>query len=481
MSLIARHQRAVRSLFTATKPGCAVLPFNLADIGEGIAEVEIMTWFVEEGAEVTEFDEICEVQSDKATVNITSRYTGKITKLHYEVGDLAKVGAPLIDIDVEGAEAAAEPAAEPEPEPAAPEPEPKAPTPTFEPVQVAPTSEPVAPIADRTSLRTGGDKISKNDGRVLATPAVRRLATEHSVDLASVPGTGKGGRVTKADLLRVVSDTSAKVRSSTHVGAGSGESDTSIPVGSSDEIPPPREILGLVTTENRDEPIRGIQRMMVTSMKEALKVPHFGYYDEIEMDAMIQLREELKPHFESQNVKLSYMPLMIKAASLALSEFPVLNAAVSGDEETLTYRGAHNICVAMDTPRGLLVPNVRNCEQRSIFDIAYELNRLQAMGAANKLGPEELQGGTFTLSNIGVIGGTYASPVLMPSQVAIGAIGKLQKLPRFDSGGDIVARTLMKISWSADHRVVDGATMARFSNKWKEYLERPTAMLTNLR
>ena len=117
------------------------------------------------------------------------------------------MGAPLIDIDVEGAEAAAEPAAEPEPEPAAPEPEPKAPTPTFEPVQVAPTSEPVAPIADRTSLRTGGDKISKNDGRVLATPAVRRLATEHSVDLASVPGTGKGGRVTKADLLRVVSDT----------------------------------------------------------------------------------------------------------------------------------------------------------------------------------------------------------------------------------------------------------------------------------
>jgi 2-oxoisovalerate dehydrogenase E2 component (dihydrolipoyl transacylase) len=466
-SPFAPQQQAARSLFTATKQACAVLPFNLADIGEGIAEVEIMTWFVEEGAEVSEFDEVCEVQSDKATVNITSRYTGKITKLHYEVGDLAKVGAPLIDIDVEGAEVAPEPEPElepelePEPEPASPEPEPTAPI---------VTPEPVAPVPLPTTSRAGGDKISKNDGRVLATPAVRRLATEHSVDLASVEGTGKAGRVTKADLLRIVSEVSAQTRAGTGVGveeASSGQLASLVAAGSADEIPPPRDIAGLVTTENRDEPIRGIQRMMVTSMKEALKVPHFGYYDEIEMDAMIQLRKELTPHFKNQNVKLSYMPLMIKAASLALSEFPVLNAAVSSDEETLTYRGAHNICVAMDTPRGLLVPNVRNCEQRSIFDIAYELNRLQAMGAANKLGPDELQGGTFTLSNIGVIGGTYASPVLMPSQVAIGAIGKLQKLPRFDEDGDVVARTLMKISWSADHRVVDGATMARFSNKWK--------------
>eukprot|EP00946_MAST-07B_sp_MAST-7B-sp1_P000842 g842.t1 len=468
----SRAQRcAARSLFTSTKPGCAVVPFNLADIGEGIAEVEIMTWFVEEGADVSEFDEICEVQSDKATVNITSRYSGKITKLHYEIGDLAQVGAPLVDIDVEGLEAAPEPL-EPEPEPE-PEPESAQTTASEGSITVAVESKAKpTEVADSVSVRSspkvsrgGEDILLTNNSRVLATPAVRRLATEHSVDLASVTGTGKEGRVTKADLLRVVSEISAENRAIAQISSTQPIKQTE----SSGEsvIPPPRDIVGLVNAENHDEPIRGIQRMMVTSMKEALKVPHFGYYDEIEMDPLIELRQELTSHFKSKNVKLSYMPLMIKAASLALTEFPVLNAAVSDDEQTLTYRGAHNICIAMDTPRGLLVPNVKNCEQRSIFDIAYELNRLQAMGAASKLGPEELEGGTFTLSNIGVIGGTYASPVLMPSQVAIGAIGKLQKLPRFDESGDVVARTMMKISWSADHRVIDGATMARFSNKWK--------------
>merc|ERR1711871_470910 len=174
------------------------------------------------------------------------------------------------------------------------------------------------------------------------------------------------------------------------------------------------------------------------------------------------MRKVLKPVFEEKNIRLSYMPMMLKAASLALLEFPVLNAAISEDEGSVIYKGAHNISVAMDTPRGLLVPNVKNCESRSIMEIAYEMNRLQALGAANKLGAEELGGGTFALSNIGVIGGTYADPVIMPPQVAIGAVGKLQTLPRFDSDGNVVPRTIMNISWSADHRVIDGATMARF-------------------
>ena len=144
-------------------------------------------------------------------------------------------------------------------------------------------------------------------------------------------------------------------------------------------------------------------------------------------------------------------------------------------------KSAHNIGLAMDTPRGLLVPNVKNCEQRSILDIAYEINRLQALGTANKLGEEELTGGTFTLSNIGSIGGTYASPVILAPQVAIGALGKIRRVPRFDENDNVVAANMMSVSWSADHRVIDGATMARFSNLWKDMLENPETMLVNLK
>ena len=307
--------------------------------------------------------------------------------------------------------------------------------------------------------------------------------------LSNVDGTGKGGRVTKGDLLRHVGHIAQAKHVATNNAASSSGSvsestsaTATAAAAAPGEIPPVRAYV--VSEEGsvvRDEPIRGISRMMVSSMKESLKIPHFGYYDEIEMDALMQLRQELLPSFVKRGVKLSFMPMMMKAASLALADFPALNSQVSADEETQIYRGAHNIGVAMDTPRGLLVPNVMHCESRSIYDIAYELNRLQAMGAQNKLGADELTGGSFTLSNIGVIGGTYASPVILPGQVSIGALGKLQKLPRYDDEGNVVPKTLMQISWSADHRVIDGATMARFSNQWKSYLENPATMIADMK
>ena len=476
------RQTARRTFVTATQPSLAVIPFNLADIGEGIAEVEIMSWMINEGDVIDEFDEICEVQSDKATVTITSRYAGKITQVHYEAGDLAAVGKPLISIDVEG-EVAEETAAsgsssEPTPTPrqpdpttvTVPEPAPEVPLPKASSVATG-EEHVVAPSPSQSSARAS----SSSGGSVLATPAVRRLAGEHNVSLSQISATGKGGRVTKTDLLTHIGAVS-KARSAAAAAAATTSSSSPSPSSPSGitapaavgEIPPKRAyIISPNGLEQRDEPIRGISRMMVQSMKESLKIPHFGYYDEIEMDALIELRTDLLPSFAKRDVKLSYMPIMLKAASMALADFPSLNSSVSNDEETQTYRGGHNIGVAMDTPRGLLVPNVANCESRSVFEIAYEMNRLQAMGAQNKLGADELTGGTFTLSNIGVIGGTYASPVILPGQVSIGALGKLQKLPRYNEAGDVVPKTLMQVSWSADHRVIDGATMARFSNQWK--------------
>merc|ERR1719273_3084231 len=216
------------------------------------------------------------------------------------------------------------------------------------------------------------------------------------------------------------------------------------------------------------------------SMMEALKIPHFGYKDEIDMSQLVNLRKDLKAACLERGVKLSYMPFIVKACSMALMHFPVLNSSYNVEAGTITYKASHNIGLAMDTPMGLLVPNIKSVQQLSVFDIALELSRLHNLGLAGKLSTKDLSGGTFSLSNIGSIGGTYAKPVILPPQVAIGALGKVQKLPRFDSNDNLIKAHIVKLSWSADHRIIDGATMARFSNLMKSYIENPATMILDL-
>ena len=222
-------------------------------------------------------------------------------------------------------------------------------------------------------------------------------------------------------------------------------------------------------------------KAMSKSMNEALKIPHFGYYDEIDMTKLVQLRKDLKSTTESRGVKLSYMPFIVKAASLALTQYPIINSSIDVNAETLTYKHNHNIGVAMDTAQGLLVPNIKAVQNLSVFEIAAELTRLHHVGLAGKLTSQDLTGGTFSLSNIGSIGGTYASPVILPPEVAIGALGKLRTLPRYNAKGEVYPATVMNVSWSADHRLLDGATVARFSNLWKDYLENPASMVLDLK
>lgn len=229
------------------------------------------------------------------------------------------------------------------------------------------------------------------------------------------------------------------------------------------------------------EPLKGFHKAMVKTMTAALKIPHFGYCDEVDLSRLVSLRAELKPIAAARGVALSFMPFFIKAASLGLLHFPILNASLDEGCQNITFKASHNIGLAMDTSQGLLVPNVKNVQLLSVFDIAQELNRLQTLGTAGQLGAADLSGGTFTLSNIGSIGGTYAKPVILPPEVAIGALGKIQVLPRFDAGGQVVRAHIMNVSWSADHRIIDGATMCRFSNLWKEYLESPASMVLDLK
>ncbi|CAI2342134.1 unnamed protein product [Caenorhabditis sp. 36 PRJEB53466] len=402
-----------------------VVQFKLSDIGEGIAEVQVKEWYVKEGDTISQFDKVCEVQSDKAAVTISSRYDGVVRKLYHEVDGMARVGQALIDVEVEG----------------------------DVPVEEQPKKEAAAstPEAPKTSS-SDASEAAHSLGKCLP---LRPFAESQWK--------------TRLNVLRFLGQVP-----SDHVSGSTN-------IRSTHPAPLPSAKSYEALKEDVAVPIRGYTRAMIKTMTEALKIPHFGYNDEINVDALVKLRGELKEFAKERHVKLSYMPFFIKAASLALLEFPSLNATTDDKLEHVVHKASHNVCLAMDTPGGLVVPNIKNCEQRSIFEIAQELSRLMEAGKRQQIGREDLVGGTFTLSNIGAIGGTYASPVIFPPQVAIGAIGKIERLPRFDRHDNVIAANVIKVSWCADHRVVDGATMARFSNRWKFYLEHPSAMLAQLK
>ncbi|KAJ8732677.1 hypothetical protein PYW07_015276 [Mythimna separata] len=414
-----------------------VVAFKLSDIGEGIREVVIKEWFVKVGDKVQQFDNICEVQSDKAAVTITSRYDGVVTKLYHEVDTTALVGQPLVDIEVQGG--ADEGSSAPEEKPV-----------------TAAKQEPVADKSQKT--------------KILTTPSVRRIAAQFKVDLSTVKATGRNGRVLKEDMLA-------------HLNMDSNASNEVPDVLSVNAIPIPlvqAQAKMEVLLGDRVVPVSGFTKAMVKSMTEAMKIPHFGYSDEYEVTKLVESRESLKKLAEAKGVKLTYMPIIIKAASLGLEQIPVLNSSLDSTCEHLTYKASHNIGVAMDTPNGLIVPVIKNVQSKTILDIARDLNTLQEKGLKGQLGLNELTGGTFTLSNIGIIGGTYTKPVILPPQVAIGALGKIQVLPRFDAEGNLRKAHILTMSFSADHRVIDGVTMARFSNLLKNYLENPYSLLLDL-
>ncbi|KAF6022202.1 hypothetical protein EB796_019492 [Bugula neritina] len=444
------HRSSCRSFHTAENRHGKVVPFLLADIGEGIREVVIKEWFVVEGTHVEQFDRICEVQSDKASVTITSRYDGRITKRHYNIDDTALVGDPLLEIELSKGEVD-----------------------QVDDVNGSKVTEqlqselPSNPISEKVLPR------ENNLGKVLATPAVRRIASEYKIQLGDVVGTGKDGRVMKEDVLNYVNK------------AIPGRSPPAAPAPSQPQVstmskPVNQQQFDTAVGEDTVIILQGIKKAMVKSMTEALSIPHFGYYDEVNMTELVKLRKELKKSPMLGEVQFTYMPVMIKATSLALKDYPVLNSSLIGEDKVL-QKAAHNIGFAMDSPDGLIVPNIKDVQNLSILEIAIELDRIVKLGQQRKLGQDDITGGTFSLSNIGSIGGTYAKPVILPPQAAIGALGKIQALPRYDEDDNLVKQYIMKVSWSADHRIVEGALMARFSNLWRSYLENPSTLILHMK
>jgi 2-oxoisovalerate dehydrogenase E2 component (dihydrolipoyl transacylase) len=411
--------------------------FILPDIGEGIVECEVIEWKVKEGDIIEEDQIVVDVSTDKAIVEIPSMYNGRVTKLHHAEGDIAKVHSPLFAIEIE----ADQEASGVEPQLSVEEPQPS-------------IEESQRPVIEQATV---------SSEKVLTTPAVRKMAREHQLDLGTIAGTGKQGRVLKEDVLSFLAGDNAAQDSR----------QTLTPTASAN----PTLIPGVVA-DDRVEVIRGVRKIMAERMAESVAtIPHFTFVEELDVTELMLLHRNLNEQHGSDELKITLMPLFIKALSMALKQFPLVNSRANNDFTELTYLANHNIGMAVDGASGLLVPNIKAVEQRSIIDIATQVMSLTAAARSGKINPADLKGGSITISNIGAIGGTVATPIINKPEVAIVALGKIQRLPRFDDQGNVVARNIMTISWSGDHRVIDGGTIARFNNCWKGYLEQPATML----
>lgn len=407
--------------------------FILPDIGEGIVECEIVEWLVEEGQTIAEDQAVCDVMTDKALVQIPAKHHGIVERLYYKKGDIAKVHSPLFQMRIAGNGPVTE-------------------------LKVDIT--PVVVAGNPSTMASSAVKAPVASGKAVASPAVRRRARELDVNLSEVPGTGKNGRIYKEDVERYLQGA--------HL---TGDVTTT----SAAQV---QNAATVTTAHTRVEPIRGIKAAMAKQMVASVStIPHFTFSDEIDLTDIIALRQSLKAEYQAQDIKLTMMPFFVKALSLAITEFPVLNSQVNDECTELTYFSDHNIGMAVDSKIGLLVPNIKQCQTKSIVDVAKEITRLTNAAREGRVAPDDLKGGTISISNIGAIGGTTATPIINKPEVAIVALGKVQHLPRFDAQGNVVSRAIMQVSWSGDHRVIDGGTIARFNNLWKTYLEQPSKML----
>ena len=404
--------------------------FLIPQPGEGIAEVEIIQWLVKPEQHVKEFQILCEARTDKGFIEYKSPFQGKILEIYHKDAEIAKIGDPLFKIDVPDASDSVE--------------------------SSIPVESPKKPAESEKTPHIQSNK-------VLTTPAIRFQAKQNNIDLSLVTPTGKDGRILKEDLLNYLE--SKKTTEKPFVEDQKSADPPSIPKV-------------FVNSQDTIVKMSPIQRGMLKSMTEALLIPHLTYSEDVYMEQLTEIRQQLKKTLK--DVKLTYMPFFMKALSLAILDYPIINSSLLDSKNEYILKSSHNISFAMDTPLGLVVPNIKNVESKSILEIASEMSRIQELGQKGRLSDNDLSDGTVALSNIGSIGGTYAAPVILPPQVFIGALGTIR--PRLEKvDGIITEKNILATSWSADHRIIDGATTARFVARWKALIENPSLMLLHLK
>lgn len=522
--------------------------FELPDVGEGLAEAEILDWLVAEGDRVEEDQPIAEVETDKAVVEVPSPVDGTVREILVDAGDFVDVGTVIVTFDVdEGAAIGSVDSDD------------------------ALATTPEEPHADR------GESIDV-DERVFAAPSVRRLAREKGVDISSVTGSGPGGRVTESDVEAAASETDEKAVERVEPEATAARPDRSLEPSRGDTttrtvdsaVEPPmtadrdrtlatpatrklarergvdideiptdetREGEAFVTTEHvesyveseagadREEaiegvvdatpedadsvgaadtttpvepgpgdriPYRGVRRTIGERMEQSkFTAPHATHHDEADVTRLVDVRSRLEDRASERGVSLSYVPFVLKAVVAGLRQYPVLNARLDEENEEIRLLDEYNIGVATATDHGLVVPVIEAVDRMGLLEVAEETNRLVSKARDRSIAPEEVQGGTFSVTNFGAIGGRHATPIINYPETAILGLGSIEKRPRVvdDSGrsepmtpdgrvpGEVVPRYVLPLSLSIDHRVVDGADAARFVNEVIASLERPELLL----
>lgn len=421
------------------------IEFKLPELGENIESGDIVNVLVREGEVIEGNQGVVELETDKAVIEVPCPHAGKIEKIHVGKGDTVKVGQILLTVDGD---------AEPEESPEEATLEAK---PSEEPVAKAETTSPTpAPAPAPTSAPTPAV-----EGPIPAGPAARRLARELGVDLRQVAGSGSRGRITVEDVEAA--------------GSGAAAATPAAVVGQPVVPPgtPGSDNWGSIRVEKMSKIRRTIAAQMVKSKSTA---PHVTNFDDADITVLEEMRKSVPKGYLGEGIKLTSMPFVMKAVAAALRQHPVLNASMDDDNEQVVYKEYVNLGVAVDTPRGLVVPVMRGVDRMSIGQIAGELTQLAGKARDVSFGIEDLRGGTFTISNLGAVGGTYSTPVINHPEVAILLLGRSRWMPVVRDG-NVVTRFMMPLSLSYDHRLVDGAAAARFLNQVIDYLESPAKLL----
>jgi pyruvate dehydrogenase E2 component (dihydrolipoamide acetyltransferase) len=441
--------------------------FKLPDLGEGIHEGEIIKVLVSEGDEVKEDQPILEVETDKATVEIPSPYAGTVTEIRVARGDLVNVGDVLLVFsDVEGAEKVAAPKDEAPPEEEKPKPEEEPPE----------AKKPAEPAPER------------REGPVPASPATRRLARELGVDLRQVPGSGPGGRVSSEDVRQFAERGKEEVEKKKEAAPPPEERRPAAPAEVSPLRPsavpvPPLPDFGKWGEVER-VPLRSVRRSTAKHMALAWsQIPHVSHQDIADVTELEAFRQKYKAQVAEQGGSLTLTIFVMKAAVAALKAHPRFNASLDADTEEIVLKKYYHLGIAVDTERGLLVPVVRDVDRKSMTELSAELKELVQRTRSGEVSLEELQGGTFTITNPGPLGGTAFAPIVNYPEVAILGMAQAQWQPVVRGKGDeaeILPRFLLPLILSFDHRVVDGADAARFVSLIIDILEDPDKLLVSV-
>lgn len=420
--------------------------FKFADIGEGIHEGQILKWLYKVGDIVKEGETLVIVETDKVNAEIPSPVNGKIVKLGAQVGETIHVGETLVLIDDGSSPSAPAPTQEEKPK--------------KQESAVEENAGVVGEIEVSHEVISSSQEFETTEARerTLATPIARKLASEVGVDINKIIGTGENNRVLREDILKAIASKEKVV--------------TQQPTP---QVQIPK--VNLPTEGTTREPITKLRKAIVNSMVTSKTlIPHTTLMEEINVSKLVEFRNSQKEFAANQGVKLTFMPFIVKAISLTIKQFPIFNASFDHDKEEIVYHHNQNIGIAVDTPDGLIVPNIKNADKLSLLDLAREIENLGKQANERSLQLNQIQGGTFTITNYGAFDSSFGTPVIKHPESAIIGIGRISKKPVVING-ELAVGDVLPISLAVDHRIIDGGDAGRFIMKFKEYITNPMLLL----